>query len=72
MIMPAFVQAHYFALTIGGYIVLTMARQLPKPGVPFNAYEYFYKVINSLLAEPIVKAFEDKVVTTTTTSSTKS
>ena len=60
---PSFIQAHWVAIaSIGGYIGLTLARHLPTPGQKMSAYEYFYSVLQSLLAAPPVKAFENKVV----------
>ena len=60
--IPAFLQAHYLAIaSVGGYIVLTMVRHLPQPGTKVSLYEYFYGVIQSLLATPVVRSFENKV-----------
>jgi hypothetical protein len=64
--IPSFLQAHWVAITsVGGYVVLTMVRHLPQPGVKMTAYEYFYGVLQSLLATPVVRSFEAKVVPVT-------
>ena len=59
--LPAFLQQHWgVILSVVGYVGLTMARHLPTPGQKMSAYEYFYGVLQSLLAAPPVKAFEAK------------
>ena len=59
--IPSFLAAHWgVILSVAGYVVLTMARHLPTPGQKMSAYEYFYGVLQSLLAAPPVKAFEAK------------
>ena len=60
--LPAFIHQHYGVIMgVSGYIFLTMARQLPQPGTKMTPYEYFYCILHSLLASPVVKSFEARV-----------
>ena len=60
--IPAFIQQHWMVIgSVSGYLGLTLARHLPTPGQKMSAYEYFYDVLQSLLAAPPIKSFENKV-----------
>ncbi len=63
--ITTFVTQHYVLIgaVVGpwaSYIALTLVRHLPPPGTKMTKYEYFYDVLQSLLATPAIQALGSK------------
>jgi hypothetical protein len=53
LVLPPFVQQHLFWFVVGGYLLLTVYQQAPKPGAPWTRatlYTWLYNVAGSLAA----------------------